>query len=171
MASDQPVAPTVESHVDGVDIVRGVTDQPGIETLEGTIGMLLQGEEIQSHYIEMPPGSYLDEHAHETESIIMTLEGSWVLCSRGERTVIDAGDLFWFGHDVPTGYENPFDEPAFLLIFKGTLLNESPEEFAEYLAEVDDQFAKEREEGRAFTFDELPEDHPAVEFAKDAGAF
>ena len=170
MAHDQPPTPAVETLTDGVNIIRDVTTQPGIDTLEGRISMLLQGEEIQSHLIELPPGSYLDEHPHETESIIMTLGGEWVLCSRGERTRLAEGDLFWFGPDVPTGYENPFDGPAFLLIFKGTLLNESPEEFVKYLEEVDAQMVAERAEGRPFTFNELPADHPAIVFARDIGA-
>ncbi|MFB6104252.1 MAG: cupin domain-containing protein [Halobacteriaceae archaeon] len=99
--------PTVEQFADGVEIVEDVTDQPGIETLEGRIGLLVQGEDVQSHYIAMPPGMYTPEHAHETESIIFTLEGPWVLCAGGDRRVMEAGDLFWFGPGVPTGYEMP----------------------------------------------------------------
>lgn len=170
MTDNGTVGPSVEQLTDGVEIVRELEEQPGVNTLEGRIGMLLQGESVQSHFIDMPPGLYLDEHAHETESIIVTLRGSWVLCARGERTRMDAGDIFWFGPGVPTGYEVPFDERAFILIFKGQKTDGGPEEFVSYLEEVDERLATEREEeGRAFTFDELDDDHPAVAFAESLG--
>ena len=61
--------PDVEPVADGVEVVEDVADQPGIETLEGRMGLLLQGEAMQAHFIEMPPGMFTPEHAHETESI------------------------------------------------------------------------------------------------------
>lgn len=152
MTDGSAISPEVKRLTDGVNIVADVQDQPGIDTLEGRIGMLLQGEEVQSHFIDMHPGLYLDEHAHETESIIMTLSGEWVLCSRGERAHMTAGDIFWFGPGVPTGYEVPFDERAFILIFKGQKTDASPDEFVTYLQEVDEKLEAEREEeGRPFT--------------------
>lgn len=160
--------PTVESFTDGVKIVDDVTDQPGIDTLEGRIGLLLQGEAVQSQYIAMPPGMYTPEHAHETESIIFTLDGPWVLCANGERRVMDAGDLFWFGPGVPTGYEMPpqFEDEAVILIFKGERSDGSREAFVEYVTdEMTPHLEAERESGTPFTFEELPEDHPATEFA------
>jgi len=165
---DSDRLPTVETFADGVEIVEDVTDQPGIETLEGRIGLLLQGEDVQSQYIAMSPGMFTPEHAHETESIIFTLEGSWVLCADGDRRVMEAGDLFWFGPGVPTGYEMPphFDAEAVILIFKGELSDGSREGFIEYVTEEMTPYLEaEREDGVPFTFAELPADHPAVEFA------
>lgn len=159
--------PDVTNLTDGVDVVHDVYDQPGVDTAEGRIGMLLQGEAIQSHFIEMPGGLYMDEHAHETESIIVTLRGEWVLCARGEREHVTAGDVFWFGPGVPTGYEVPFDDDAFILIFKGEKTDETPEAFVSYLQEeLPELVEAHREDGAVFTFDELDADHPALEFAR-----
>ncbi|AHG05156.1 hypothetical protein HALDL1_04385 [Halobacterium sp. DL1] len=164
--TDRPL-PNVTNLTDGVDIVHNVYDQPGVDTAEGRVGMLLQGEDVQSQFIEMPGGLYMDEHAHETESIIVTLRGEWVLCARGEREHVTAGDVFWFGPGVPTGYEVPFDDDAFILIFKGTKTENSPEEFVSYLQnEVPGLVEEEREDGAVFSFEELDDDHAAVEFAR-----
>lgn len=163
--------PDVENITDGVEIVENVHDQPAVDTLEGRIGLLLQGKDMQSHFIEMPAGLYTAEHAHETESIIMTLRGEWVLCARGERRHMTTGDIFWFGPDVPTGYEVPFNDSAFILIFKGQRTDQSPTEFVEYLRdEVNPLLEAEREEGEPFWFTDLPDDHPAKEFAASLDA-
>lgn len=164
----QNLLPEVDEFAEGVEVVENVHDQPGIETLEGRIGLLLQGEDVQSHFIEMPPGMFTPEHAHETESIIMTLRGEWVLCADGNRRVIEAGDLFSFGPGIPTGYEMPphFEEEALILIFKGDLSDGSREGFVKYVTEeMNPHLEAEREDGTPFTFDELPADHPAKEFA------
>ncbi|MFC3957943.1 cupin domain-containing protein [Halovivax cerinus] len=166
---DDPL-PSVETHVEGVEVAPSIEDQPGLSTYEGRIGMLLQGESIQTHFIEMPPGLYLDEHAHETESMIMTLSGEWVLSARGERRHMTEGDLFWFGPGVPTGYEVPFDEDAYILIFKGEVMSDSAEAFVDSLRATDERLAEEAAEGTPFTFDDLPDDHPAIEFAESIGA-
>ncbi|MBV1734782.1 MAG: hypothetical protein KMY50_03230 [Candidatus Desulforudis sp.] len=55
------------------------------------------------------------------------------------------GSLFWFGAGVPTGYEVPFDEPAFILIFKGQRNEDSDEAFFEYLRGLADRLERERE--------------------------
>lgn len=165
---ESELLPEVEPFADGVKVVEDIYDQPGIETLEGRMGLLLQGEAMQSHFIEMPPGMFTPEHAHETESIIMTLRGQWVLCADGNRRVMEAGDIFWFGPGVPTGYEMPphLEDDALLLIFKGEVSDGSREGFVEYITEeMNPHLEAEREEGTPFTFDELPADHPAVEFA------
>lgn len=170
MADSMPL-PNADNLTDGVEIVEDVYDQPAVDTLEGRIGLLLQGEDMQSHFIEMPSGLYTDEHAHESESIIMTLRGEWVLCARGERKHMTAGDIFWFGPNVPTGYEVPFDDSAFILIFKGQRTDQSPTEFVEYLREkVNPMLEAEREGGEPFWFADLPDDHPAREFAASLGA-
>ncbi len=170
MENDESAQPTVETVTDGVEVVSDIESQPGVDTHEGQIGMLLQGESVQSHFIDMPPGLYLDEHAHDTESIIFTLRGEWVLCARGERRHMQAGDLFWFGPGVPTGYEVPFEDNAYILIFKGEHTDASRKEFVEYLQSVDEQLAEEKADGKPFSFDALPTDHPAVAFAEDIGA-
>lgn len=160
--------PTVESFTDGVKIVESVTDQPGIDTLEGRIGLLLRGEDMQSQYIAMPPGMFTPEHAHETESIIFTIDGPWVLCSNGNRRVMESGDIFWFGSGVPTGYEMPphFTDEATILIFKGDLSAGSRAEFVESITEeMNPSLEAERESGTPFTFADLDADHPAVQFA------
>lgn len=160
--------PTVETVAEGVEVVEDVYDQPGIETLEGRIGLLLQGEDVQSHFIEMPPGMFTPEHAHETESIIMTLRGPWVLCADGNRRVMEAGDIFRFGPGVPTGYEMPprFEDDALVLVFKGERSDGSREGFVEYVTEeMNPHLEAERASGTPFTFDELADDHPAWEFA------
>lgn len=162
--------PTVETHVEGVEVAPAIEEQPGLDTYEGRIGMLLQGESIQTHFIEMPPGLYLEEHAHETESMILTLRGEWVLSARGERRHMQEGDLFWFGPDVPTGYEVPFDEDAYILIFKGEVMLDSAEAFVESLKSTDERLAAEAADGTPFSFDDLSDDHPAIEFAESIGA-
>lgn len=162
------VLPEVEEFAEGVAVVENVYDQPGIDTLEGRMGLLLQGEDVQSHFIEMPPGMFTPEHAHETESIIVTLRGEWVLCADGDRRVMEAGDIFWFGPGVSTGYEVPphFEEEALVLVFKGELSDGSREAFVEYITEeMNPHLRAEREAGTPFTFDELSDDHPAREFA------
>jgi hypothetical protein len=109
----------------------------------------------------------MDDHAHERESLIFTVRGEWVLCSRGTRWHMKAGDLFWFGDGVPTGYENPFKEPAFLLIFK--IEDRTPgydEAMIERLQRMRGKLEEEHAGGTPFLFKEIPEDHPAKTFAR-----
>ncbi|WP_254863713.1 cupin domain-containing protein [Halovivax gelatinilyticus] len=165
---ESDLLPNVETITEGVEVVSNVYDQPGIETLEGRMGLLLQGADVQSHFIEMPPGMFTPEHAHETESIIVTLRGEWILCADGNRRVMEAGDVFWFGPGVATGYEVPptFEDEALILVFKGHLSDGSREGFVEYITEeMNPHLEAEREDGTPFTFDEIPDDHPAKEFA------
>lgn len=170
--ANSDLLPDVESFAEGVEIVENVFEQPSIETLEGRIGLLLQGEEMQSHFIEMPPGMFTPEHAHKTESIIMTLRGEWVLCANGDRRLMETGDIFWFGPNIPTGYEMPpqFGEEALILVFKGELSDGSRDGFVEYVTEeMNPHLEEEREDGTPFTFAELDDDHPAKEFAASLG--
>lgn len=137
---------------------------PGIETLEGRIGPLLKGEGLQAHYIEMPGGLFCEEHPHPTESLIFTVRGRWVLCSRGRRCLMKPGSLFWFGPNTPTGYEVPFEDPAFILIFKcGSGMD--GEGFLDYLRGLKGRLEIRHEEGTPFFIEELPADHPARLFA------
>lgn len=152
---------------EGIQVIEDVTDKeknPGIETLEGRIGPLMKADHCQAHYIEMHPGLFCEEHAHSTESIIVTLKGKWVLCSGGRRQVMKPGTLFWFAAGTPTGYEVPFDEPAFLLIFKGQRDNMTDDMFLEYLRGLNEKLKKQNSEGTPFTMGELPADHPAISF-------
>ncbi len=148
----------------GIRVVNNITDanqNPGVNTLEGRIGPLLKGEGCQAHYIEMPPGLYCPEHPHPTESLIYTVRGRWVLASGGIRNLMRPGSLFWFGAGVPTGYEVPFDEPAFILIFKGQRNEDSDEAFFEYLRGLAGRLERERAAGQPFTLNDLPPEHPA----------
>jgi quercetin dioxygenase-like cupin family protein len=152
---------------EGIKIRWAVLDAPGVDTLEGRFGPLLNGKRGGVDYVEVPPGAYMDDHAHERESLIFTLRGQWVLCSRGTRWHMRSGDLFWFGDGTPTGYENPFAEPAFLLIFK---IEERLPDYAEMkvarLEQMRDELEEEHARGTPFLFKEIPEDHPAKMFAR-----
>lgn len=148
-------------------ILRDVVNQPGLETIEGRLVPLLTGEQIKSHIIVMHPGQYASAHAHPTESIIYTISGRWVSCTTtpdGEvRTVVNPGDLFQFGADVPTGYETPFDEPAVILILKGG--KASYDEMKEGMMSAKTILEKESAEGEPFSYSELDGEHAAVRFA------
>ncbi|MCC7492149.1 MAG: alpha/beta hydrolase [Fimbriimonadaceae bacterium] len=152
-----------------VQVIEDVADarrSPGVETLEGRIGPHLKGAASQAHYIEMPAGLYLHEHPHATESLVFTVRGSWVLCHRGRRQLMRPGSLFWFAPDAPTGWEVPFDETAYVLIFKGTRSDWSDARFYEYLRGLADRCREEQAGGEAFRFDVLPADHPARLYAR-----
>lgn len=153
---------------EGIKIIPAIAAAPGVNTLEGRIGPLLNAQRGGCHFIEVPPGAYMDDHAHPKESLIYTVSGQWVLASRGTRWHMRAGALFWFGDEVPTGYENPFDEPALLLIFKTEerAPGYDPSMFAR-LDAVRDKLEQHHAEGTPFTFAELPEEHPAKQFARE----
>lgn len=159
--------PRVIETSEGIKILPAVVDAPGVDTLEGRFGPLLNAKRGGAHYVELPPGAYMDDHAHERESLIFTVSGQWVLCSRGVRWHIKTGALFWFGDGVPTGYENPFTEPAFLLIFK--IEDRTPgrdEAMLERLERMRGTLEGEHAQGAPFHFREIPEDHPAKVFAR-----
>jgi|APDOM4702015118_1054815.scaffolds.fasta_scaffold41719_1 uncharacterized RmlC-like cupin family protein len=149
-------------------VLRDITAQPGVLTVEGTLVPLLSGEKIRSHLIVMHAGQYCDAHPHDTESIIYTVSGRWVFCTReGDqevRTVIGAGDLFRFPGGVPTGFETPFDEAAVILILKSG--EESYDEMAAGMIEARDELAAQAAAGSPFSFTELDPDHPARVYAR-----
>ena len=152
---------------EGIKIVPAIEAAPGIETLEGRMGPLLNARGGGCHFIEVPPGAYMDAHAHAKESLIYTVRGEWVLCSADSRWHMRAGALFWFGDGVPTGYENPFGEPALLLIFKTDERQPGYDrEMLTRLAKTRDDLEEAHHHGTAFDFRELPEDHPAKVFAR-----
>jgi len=152
----------------GIEIVDDITDSKrtaGVDTLEGRIGPLILGEGSQAHFIDMPAGMYVAEHPHSSESLIYTVRGRWVLCSGGRRHLMKPGTLFRFGPNVPTGYEVPFSESAFILIFKGDRLSKSEAEFITYLQGMAERLEHEHQEGTPFLLRELPPDHSARVFA------
>lgn len=150
---------------EGIQIIKDITQQFGVETLEGKIGPLLQGVGARAHYIEMPPRMYLYEHPHPTEAIIYTVRGKWVSCTNGKRHLMQPGSLFYFGPEIAAGYEVPFDEPALILIFKGER-GLDPDAFVDYLEHtLKPALVQENQDGTAFTLDALPADHPARIFA------
>jgi len=157
----------------GIRIVENATD-PGrnqcVETLEGRIGPLLKGDGSQAHFIEMPGDLYCHEHSHPTESLIFTVRGRWVLCSAGRRQLMRPGSLFWFKAGTPTGYEVPFKEAAFILIFKGDRDDKDEEDFIEYLQGLKLRLEKSHQDGTPFMLSELSLDHPARVFARTLGA-
>lgn len=152
--------------VPGIKIVPTIFGQPGVETLEGRIGPLLSGVRGACHFIEMAPGQYLEEHPHALESLIYAAKGDFVLCSRGERWHIREGSLFWFGDDVPTGWEVPFAQPATILIFKTEPRDAAAEAtFISYLTGMAADLEQQHMARTPFRLNELPEDHPARVFA------
>ena len=157
----------------GIKVIEDINDvaiNTGIDTLEGRIGPLLKGESSQAHFIEMPGYLYCQEHPHPTESIIFTVKGNWVLCSSCRRQLMRPGSLFWFKAGTPTGYEVPFPEPAFILIFKGDRDEKDDEGFLEYLCGLKVRLERDHEEGTPFKLSELSPEHPARVFARGLGA-
>jgi pimeloyl-ACP methyl ester carboxylesterase/quercetin dioxygenase-like cupin family protein len=153
----------------GVQIVENIMDgaaTAGVETLEGRIGPLLQAQDSQAHFIDMPAGMYCEEHPHSSESIIYTVRGKWVLCSDGRRQVMKPGSLFHFAVNTPTGYEVPFPEDAYILIFKGKRSLGTEKEFVKYLYGLAERLKKEEQAGVPYHMKSLPANHPAVRFAK-----
>ncbi len=154
----------------GVEIVRDITDKrltTGVVTLEGRIGPLLLGEGSQAHFLEMPPGMYVDAHSHDSESIIYTVAGRWVLAAGGERILMEPGSLFRFGTGMATGYEVPFRTEASILVFKGDRLARSEKDFIDYLRGMAGGVRQAHREGVPFFLVELPDNHPARVFARE----
>jgi quercetin dioxygenase-like cupin family protein len=151
-------------------MVEDITDAKqtaAVETLEGRIGPLLLGEGSQAHFIDMPGGMYCEEHPHSTESIIYTVRGRWVLCSGGRRQLMKPGTLFHFAVNTPTGYEVPFEEGAYILIFKGRRTTEKEEDFIKYLKGLAQRLKREQQAGIPYLLKDLPKDHAALKFASD----
>jgi hypothetical protein len=74
--------------------------------------------------------------------------------------------LFTFGRNISTGYEVPFDEDAYILIFKGDRLSKTEGEFIEYLRGMAKRLEKEETEGVPYKLKSLAPEHPAIEFAR-----
>lgn len=155
----------------GVEIIRDITDSTrtaGVETLEGRIGPLLLGEGCQAHYIDLPAGMYSEEHPHGSESIIYTVRGQWVLCSQGRRQLMKPGTLFRFGAFISTGYEVPFNEPAYILIFKGERTTAREKDFMDYLKSMATRLEGRRQKCQEiYLLKDLSFDHPARKYARE----
>ena len=169
-SADRAMAPVDLEPIGDCRVLRDVTAQPGVDTVEGTLVPLLTGEAIRSHLIVMHAGQYCDAHPHDSESIIYTISGRWVFATTEDgkpvRTVINQGDLFHFPAGVPTGFETPFDEAAVILILKGGG-GSSYEEMAAGMVEARDMLAEEAASGIPFTYRDLPEDHLARAYATE----
>lgn len=152
---------------EGVEIIDDVSNRPEtvyVDTLEGKFGPLLACDNKRVNFIDMPAWSFCAEHTHEGGGITYTAKGNWVLCSDGKRHLMKPGSIFKFEPKMPTGYEVPFDESAVIL-----LIGCGKQDNAEYLNRIREMSAvleKKHEEGEPFLFQELPDDHPAVVFAK-----
>ncbi|HHT24163.1 MAG TPA: cupin domain-containing protein [Clostridiaceae bacterium] len=152
----------------GIKVVENIADLSVIEhvdTLEGNIGPLIFGDKGTAHFINMPAGLFLGEHEHSTEAFIYTVQGRWVLCNNGVRKIMQAGSLFWFQANASTGYEVPFDEDAYILIFKSERGDNTEEKFLEYLYGLKERLEKEHSTNTPYLLSELPSDHPARIFA------
>ena len=163
------VSPEYIQHANNIEIVTNIKDaveSVGLMTHEGIFGPLLYAEKMRSFFIELQPGMFLSEHPHPTESMIYTVSGSWVLCSEGKRQVMEAGSTFHFGSNMPTGWEAPFGEPALLFVVKSTGEGESYAPYMQGLKDMEGDLNKQRAEGGVFYFNELEEDHAAIQFAR-----
>ncbi|OPX61435.1 MAG: hypothetical protein A4E29_00803 [Methanomassiliicoccales archaeon PtaB.Bin134] len=103
---------------EGIEILLDVRDDrriAGLMTGEGRSGFLAAMEHYQVQYLVMSPWLYSAEHVHDYGFIIFTVQGRWVLCSKGERCLMRAGSLCSVPAGSSTGMELPFPEPARLL--------------------------------------------------------
>ncbi|MDN5204866.1 cupin domain-containing protein [Fulvivirgaceae bacterium BMA10] len=163
-------APEYIQHATNIEIITNIADaveSVGVFTHEGIFGPLLFAEEMRSFFIELQPGMFLSEHPHPTESIVYTVSGKWVLCSEGKRQVMEAGSLFHFGSNMPTGWEAPFAEGAFLLIVKKKNEGEGYESYSKGLQGLAKQLDEEKAKGMQFYYNDLEPDHPAMLFARE----
>ena len=164
-----PISPEYIQLATNVEIIPNISDaveNNGLLTHEGIFGALLFAEDIRAFFIELKPGMFLSEHPHPTESLVYTVSGKWVLCSEGKRQVMEAGSLFHFGSNMPTGWEAPFAEGAFLLVVKSKGDGEGYEPYMKGLKEMQAMVDEQRQDGMEFYYNELPEDHEALEFAR-----
>jgi quercetin dioxygenase-like cupin family protein len=149
---------------EGVRIVEDILTAYGIDTLEGRVGPLLFGETGRTHFLDMPAGSYVDEHPHDDEAFTLTVRGTYVLCVDGVRRLMKPGSIQWFGPNIATGYEVPFDEPAYILVFRG-VVGESEVQMLESIERMKEHFVEAQESGEVFMLRDLPADHPARIYA------
>ncbi len=164
-------APKYIQHAAGVEIIpdvyAGLESRSNTFTHEGNFGPLLFGEGIRAFYIRLEPGMFLAEHPHPTESLVFTVSGRWVLCSEGKRQVMEAGNVFHFGSNAPTGWEAPLPEGAFLYIVKQFDEGLDYESYTTDIRTMAEELDQEMSEGSAFYYHQLEPDHPAIQFARE----
>ncbi len=162
-------SPEYIQHAKNIEILTDIQDaveSVGVMTHEGIFGPLLYGEKVRSFFIELQPGMFLSEHPHPNESMVFTVSGSWVLCSEGKRQVMEPGNVFHFGSNMPTGWEAPFNKPALLYVVKSTGPGESYEPYMQGLKGMAGDLEEDRKKGGVYYFNELEEDHAAIQFAR-----
>lgn len=164
MEKQQKEGPDIIKMGEGVRIIEDVLTAYGIDTLEGKVGPLLFGESGRTHFLDMPAGSYVDEHPHADEAFTLTMRGSYVLCVDGVRRLMRPGSIQVFKPGIATGYEVPFDEPCYILVFRG-VVQESAEEMLETIEQMKMHFVEAQESSEVFMLRDLPVDHPARIFA------
>lgn len=165
------IAPSYIQLATNVEIIPNIEDalknKSAIPTHEGIFGPLLFAEQTRSFFIELQPGMFLAEHPHDVGSIIYTVRGKWVLASEGKRHVMQAGTLFRFGDNMPTGWEAPFSEPALLLVVKPKGENTSYDIFNRGIKAMQSSTDKDRKAGKMqFYYSELKPDDPAIAYAR-----
>jgi hypothetical protein len=157
LATNVEIIPNIE------DVVKSPA---AVLTHEGLFGPLLFAEQNRAFFIELKPGMFLEEHPHDTGSIIYTVRGKWVLASEGKRQVMMTGTLFRFGDKMPTGWEAPFAEGALLLVVKPKMQNDSYDVFNRGIKAMQTAVDKDRKNGMAFYYNALKPDHPAIAYAR-----
>lgn len=157
LATNVEIIPNIE------DVVKSPA---AVLTHEGLFGPLLFAEQNRAFFIELKPGMFLEEHPHDTGSIIYTVRGKWVLASEGKRQVMTTGTLFRFGDKMPTGWEAPFAEGALLLVVKPKMQNDSYDVFNRGIKAMQTAVDKDRKNGMAFYYNALKPDHPAIAYAR-----
>ena len=148
------------------NIEKAVASPAALLTHEGLFGPLLFAEQNRAFFIELQPGMFLAEHPHATGSIIYTVRGKWVLASEGKRQVMEAGSLFRFGDQMPTGWEAPFGEGALLLIVKGKAPNDGYQTFNDGIRSMQAAVDKDLKAGAAYYYNALAPNHEAIAFAR-----
>jgi len=151
------------------EIIPNISDAVktnGVPTHEGIFSPLLYAEKMRSFLIELQPGMFLAEHPHPTESLVYTVSGRWVITSEGKRQVMEPGSTFYFGDNISTGWEAPFNEKALIYIVKTKMEGEDYEEFTKGVIDMAKMLEEEKANGTVFYFNGLKADHPAVVFAR-----
>lgn len=151
----------------GLDIIADSVDDERLVSLlseEGRSGFLAATDRFQAQFLVMNPDLYSEEHAHDYDFIIYTMEGRWVLCSQGRRCLMSPGSICGVSAGVPVGMEAPFEEPARLLFFLAGGIS-TQKRYEEYLRKVsDDKATVHGYEMRRIS--DLPSSHPARTFAR-----
>jgi len=148
-----------------IDDIMEARRQAGVDTLEGFIGPLLRTNEMRAHFIDMPAGLFLEEHPHTKGSIIYTVRGQWGLKSLGRWHLMKPGSLYWFGDNIPTGFQVPFNEDAYILIFKA-IPGDDDDAMIKYLQGLAADLKRDEKNGTAFRLVDLPDNDPARAFAR-----